>query len=382
MTQTQRRGAAVANLLTSRSRGVERTGDSEWSEVNRRINLGQVIPVISNSLRYDSIFSQLVEQVQPEDKEADPGGCNPPRAMAENILAQAWAGKIQYPLPDSQELPRVAQFNRSRSRDDEQAKVDFLEFLKESLLAYAENLGEDKSLLDELYARVQESSFSDLVQELEYPRFADGKEDPLRTLARLPLPIYVTTCYHDFIERALLAEKKHPVTQICFWSGQPLNVAPEHKVNKDFIPSADAPLVYHLFGYERYPTSLVLSEDDYLNFLVKIAQDTDVERPVIPMNLKSALSVSSLILLGYRLQDWDFRVLFRGIINAHQNASRGFSFLIQLDPDKQYNVENVGEARKYLETYFQPSQFNVAWGESDGFLARLWSEWNKWRQGQ
>ena len=57
MTQTQKRGAAVANLLTSRSRGTERSANSEWTELNRRINLGQVIPVISNSLRYDSIFS-------------------------------------------------------------------------------------------------------------------------------------------------------------------------------------------------------------------------------------------------------------------------------------------------------------------------------------
>ncbi|MBE0698447.1 MAG: SIR2 family protein [Anaerolineaceae bacterium] len=372
MTQTQKRGAAVANLLTSRSRGTERSADSEWTELNRRINLGQVIPVISNALRYDGIFYQLIEQARAAANEADPNGCASPVVnMAANILSQVWAGKIQYPLADTNELPRVAQFNRSRSRDDEQAKVDYLEFLKESLLAYAENLGVDKGVMDELYSRVQESSFSDLVQELEYPHFAEGKEDPLRILARLPLPIYVTTCFHDFIERALVAENKHPVTQVCFWSGQPLNISPEHKENKDFVPSADTPLVYHLYGFERYPTSLVLSEDDYLDFLVKVIQDTDVERPVIPVNLKSALSVSSLIMLGYQLQDWDFRVLFRGIVNARQNSSRGFSFIIQLNPDQQYEVENVADVRKYLETYFQPRQFNVAWGDVDQFLSRI-----------
>jgi hypothetical protein len=378
MTQTQKRGTAVANLLTSRSRGPERAVDSEWTELNRRINLGQVIPVISNSLRYDGIFAQLIEQA----READPENFQPGRVLAEGVLSQVWADKIQYPLPDKLELPRVAQFNRSRTRDDEQAKVDYLEFVKDSLLAYAENMGEPKKLIDELYSRIHESSFSDLVQELEYPRFDQGKEDPLRLLARLPLPIYVTTSYHDFIERALLAEKKQPVTQICFWSGQPITVAPEHKENKDFTPTAENPLVYHLYGLERYPTTMVLSEDDYLDFLVKVTQDTDVERPVIPVNLRSVLSVSSLIMLGYRLQDWDFRVLFRGIINPRQSASRGFSFIIQLDPDQQYNVDNAAEARKYLETYFQPRQFNVAWGDVDRFLIRIWDEWNKWRQGQ
>jgi hypothetical protein len=369
----QKRGAAVANLLTSRSRVQPRTGDSDWSEINRRIKEGRVIPIVSNGLRYDSIFAQLVQQASAADDGLSM------KLMAENLLSQAWAQKINYPLPDVYELARVAQYNRSLARDDEQSKVDFLQFLKESLLGYAENLEEDADLINELYARINESSFSDLVQELEYPKLESGQNDPLRILARLPLPIYVTTSYHNFLERALTAENRPPVTQTCYWSGpEPA----ESTVDPDYIPTPERPLVYHLYGLETAPTTMVLSEDDFLDFLIKVTQAVDVNRPIIPMRLRSALATSSLILLGYRLQDWDFRILFRGIINAGQTTSRGFSLVIQLTPDQQFNIESPGEARKYLETYFRPRQFNVEWGDTIGFLDHLWSEWNKWRQGQ
>lgn len=374
----QKRGAAVANMLTSRSRTQPRPGDSDWSEINRRIKEGRVIPIISNSLRYDSIFAQLVQQ-NAEAQQAEDYIGPAVRMGAENLLAQVWAEKVGYPLPDTHELARVSTFNRSLSRDDEQAKVDYLEFLKNSLLGYAENMGEDPDLINELYSRINECTFADIVTELEYPKLEAGQTDPLRILARLPLPIYVTTCYHNFMERALLSENRQPVTQVCFWNGsEPV----EGTVDPDYVPSPERPLVYHLYGLENHPTTLVLSEDDYMDFLVKVTQAVDVNRPVIPVRLRSALATSSLILLGYRLQDWDFRVLFRGIINAGQTSSRGFSLLIQLTPDQQYHIENADDARKYLETYFRPRQFNVEWGDTQRFLNQLWEQWNKWRQGQ
>jgi hypothetical protein len=52
----------------------------------------------------------------------------------------------------------------------------------------------------------------------------------------------------------------------------------------------------------------VLTEDDYLDFLVKVSWDNTV----IPPRIAEALTDSSLLLLGYHLQDWDFRVMFRG----------------------------------------------------------------------
>lgn len=375
MENRPKRGAAVS-MLTSRIRPAEREVESEWTEISRRIKDGRIIPVISNSFYLDAIFSALIDQAAPTGDSTQ--GCAV-KMRSENLLSQAWAEKIGYPLGDTYELARVAQYQRARSKDDEEAKVEYLDFLKGALLAYAENLGVEADLLEELYQRVNECTFTDLVQELEFPRREAAMEDPLRLLARLPLPIYVTTSPHDFMERALVAENKHPVTRHSYWYCDEASIPEEES---SFQASIDDPLVYHLYGVEKQPTSLALSEEDYFNFLVKVTQPVNTDRSSIPVKLRSALAASSLILLGYRLQDWDFRVLFRGLIHPEQAPSRGFSLVVQLDPDQQFNINNLQEARKYLETYFEPKQFNVEWGDTREFIAKLWNEWNKWRLGQ
>ena len=37
-----------------------------------------------------------------------------------------------------------------------------------------------------------------------------------------------------------------------------------------YEPTPEAPLVFHLFGLERFPETLVLSIDDYLDVLVRV----------------------------------------------------------------------------------------------------------------
>ena len=381
MTVARKRGAALSDLLSSKVKTHDRGENTFWSELNRRIREGTVIPVVSDSVRSESIFHLGTTNEGPADEAVD-ASSSQMYATTQNELARIWSGQIGYPLPDNHEMARVAQYNRSISDDAEHAKAGYIEFLKNTLLALAELQGVDPELLEELRIKANSSSFSDLVRELDYPQIPEGQIDPLRILARLPLPIYVTTSYHDYLERALEAEGKAPRTQVCFWVGELLNVAPEHETDYNFQPSPECPLVYHLLGHERYPASMAISEDDYLDFLVKVSQDSDSRNPVIPLYLREALAVSSLILLGYRVEDWDFRVLFRGIVNTQQNSLRWFSLIIQLTPDQQYNLDNVEQARRYLENYFGPLRFKVEWGNADKFLQRLWQEWQKWRQGQ
>jgi hypothetical protein len=304
-------------------------------------------------------------------------------------LAEVWAEQIGYPMPDKYQLARVAVYNRIKSVDEKLAKSKYLTFLKHYLLNIAMDDEDVADLARELRNQVDALSFSEIAYQLNYPRFADVRmEDPLRLLARLPLPVYVTTSYYDFLERALHSEGRPPRTQICFMFGEPSNVAPEHRPDPDIIPAPERPLVYHLHGFERYPESLVLSEDDYLDFLARVSEEsTDTKSPVIPLYLSGALADSSLILLGYRLHDWDFRVLFRGIIEAKPGAVRlrsakgRFGLAIQLDPMEQRGTINADEARHYLEKYFEPSMFIVEWDNVAGFIKRMYEKWNEWRKG-
>jgi hypothetical protein len=348
-----------------------------WSEISRRIEKQKVIPILANAVRNDLIFL-------PEDDGSQAAGSAPagdgPAATVDETLAETWAGSIGYPLEDASDLARVALYNRVKSQDTESAKIKYLTFLKNALLTIAKSDPRSAGVVEELEGQVQDLGFADLVQELGYPVFKDPlQQDSLRLLARLPLSIYVTTSYYDFLERAILKEGRTPITQVCFWSGDEAGLRPEHRLPPNFVPGPENPLVYHLFGLECYPQTLVLSEDDYLDFLVAMVQDTDAQNPLIPLYLREALAESSLVLLGYRLRDWDFKVLFRGIISAHSTALRPFGLIIQMKPEVG-GIANLADIQNYLKEYFGPAKFMVEWDSADDFIHRIWEEWNLWRK--
>ena len=89
-------------------------------------------------------------------------------------------------------------------------------------------------------------------------------------MADFDLPIYLTTSYHNFIEVALKRAGKEPRTEICRWH-KGLESIPSVFDDEDYEPTKDEPLVYHLHGSDLHPESLVLSEDNYLEFLVAIS---------------------------------------------------------------------------------------------------------------
>jgi len=258
--------------------------------------------------------------------------------------------------------------------------MEYLKLLNDSLLKNNENRTGFEDIVRMFQKGNQRLIFSDVVKKLEMPTFPDGREDPLRLLARLPLTTYITTSYFSFIEDALVAEGKKPRTQIWFWSGGKSAVKPEHLPDRDFVPDAMNPAVYHLFGLENYPKTLVMSEDDYMNFLMNSAVEIG-SQDVIPSSLTSALSDSRLLLLGYHVRDWDFRVLFRFILKFREREGVDPSIALQLMP----SLENKGFAEKsllYLDKYFLKHNFRVKWINTEKFIYELVDTWEKNTEGQ
>jgi hypothetical protein len=352
---------------------------TDRADLYRRIKEGTVIPILGNALRNDGIFDWYFAS----EAAADPLNVSS-HMTVDDHLAHTWASLIDYPLPDTTNLARVALFNRVRSKDDEEAKVNYLAFLKNTLLLVASNDSEVRDQVPSLQTQVESRTFSELATELDYPRLPPGKEDPLRCLARMPLPIYITTSYYDFIERALEAVDRPPITQICFWNSEPPLLETEHKTRHDLVPTVNQPVVFHLFGLERYPSTLVLSEADYLDYLLKLIEDTlttktNTSNPILPLYLTTAMKMSSLVLLGYRLQDWDFRVLFRLI---RQSTIRPYSLLLQMKPEQLARERGSSEeVRKYLEDFFR-GIFAIQWGDPDEFVYQLCAEYKKWIQAE
>lgn len=320
-----------------------------WDIITDQIYQKKFTPIISNQVINKSLFG---------DK---------------NIV-QTWADKIGYPLADSDNLTRVAQFLSVTQHDLSRAKSSYLQFLKRSLFDLAQEEAEtDQAFLHQVQGELRSLTFSELaIERLSQPDFKKESDNPLSILAALNIPIYITTSPHYFIEAALKATNKTPHTELYCWREElENNIPPECRTDLDFKPTINTPLVYHLLGIDDYPDSLVLTEDDYLEFLVNVTRDF-TKTDVIPSSVRTALSSWLLVLLGYDLHAWDLRVILQGLIKGKSRRPR--SFAIQLIPNEAPRIKNTEQFQKYLQDYFGQAQFDVYWGDSQNFMQTLWQK--------
>jgi len=293
--------------------------EKDWDLLLRRIKNGKCTPFLGS------------------------GACSEKISVSSQI-ANEWAREYDYPMEDSDDLARVAQF-----------------------VAVTE---EDKMFpRDEICNKITELS------EEVTPAYFETSDEIHGVLADLPLPVYITTTYDDLMERALESRGKKPIQEICRWNEYLMQRKP---TSSDFDPTPEKPLVYHLHGCYEIPESLVLTEDDYLDFLVAISKVQDL----LPPRIQEAFGGTSLLLLGYKVTDWDFRVLCR-ILDEYIGRSRSMGrkhISVQLVPG---NVSETHEekAQKYLDRYFEDLHIQVYWNDCCEFAAELKTRWEAFNRG-
>lgn len=257
------------------------------------------------------------------------GACVPalPTGFA---LATEWAQEHGYPLEDGHDLARVAEYIAV-----EQVPMAPKHAIRRKFL------------------------------EADPPAFDD--DEPHAVMARLPIPVYLTTNYVDYMAGALRHAHRNPRVDFCRWTSTPAVKNHPSQLPRTFVPSAAEPVVYHLHGHVDVPQSLVLTETDYVAFLVELAR-----RRLLPHQIEKALANSSLIFLGYGFRDWDFRVIFRGLVAA-QESVRELGVTVQLETDDD-------ASRRYLENYFDELDLRVYWGDARAFVRELSERWEKRRR--
>jgi hypothetical protein len=252
-------------------------------------------------------------------------------------LAQNWGQQHRYPLDDSGDLVRVSQYIAVK---------------------------EDPMWPKEEIAREFKKSGA--------PDFSNVLE-PHGLLADLPLPVYMTTNYDDFMVRALCYRKRAPVQSLCRWNKFLRDNVQSPFDKRSFEPTSANPVVFHLHGHCGVPESLVLTEDDYLDFLVNISSDPDL----LPARIQKALSGASLMFLGYAIMDWDFRVLFRSLVSYLERSLSRLHVSVQLAPGSpDMAPERKERAQEYLNKYFGKLQIQVYWGTCEQFTAELRKRWD------
>jgi hypothetical protein len=188
-------------------------------------------------------------------------------------------------------------------------------------------------------------------------------------LARLQLPLYVTTNYDDYLERAILSTGiREPSVDICRWNDRLADELPKYRRAE---PAPGAPSIFHMHGHMSRRNSILVTEDDYIDFTVSLAQRA-AKDPVIPHFVRRALGNSSLLFVGYSLEDWNFRVLMRHLMKQQKLLQHELygSLSIQLS-DEDMPLERRTRAEKFLEVYLSSSRIDVHWGHAGPFLEEL-----------
>jgi len=98
----------------------------------------------------------------------------------------------------------------------------------------------------------------------------------------------------------------------------------------------------------------------------------------VPPVVRSALANSGLLFLGFQLDDWNFRIMFRAILDQEGGRGRRSRYAhvaAQIDPEEGRILEPL-RARKYLESYFQQeAAISIYWGSPEDFARDLLERW-------
>lgn len=285
----------------------------------------------------EEVWSTLVDSVIE-------GQCTPflgagiawPHLPTGKEISRDLAREFKYPLKDPTNLARVAQYIATLHDPP-----------------YAKRRVRDR-------IRTRQKEFLDS-SELNFP-------SNYKKLANLNLPIYLTTNYDDFLTRALAADHRIPWVEPCRWNGQLQDELKGYPPDRQ--PSVEQPFVFHLHGELGRERSLLVTEDDYIDFTVSLGQQGDDS--VIPHWIRRALSWTTLLFVGYSLEDWNFRVLMRQLMKQ-QRVSRSeqpLSLSIQLS-DTDIPLDQRPKAERFLADYLGTSAIRIYWGQAEPFLTEL-----------
>ena len=278
-------------------------------------------------------------------------------------IACAWADEYEYPFSDKHDMTRVLEYI-SVSQGEDYPCYELLDTMKQMF---------NERLSEEMKADQEFDTLSELVDAIGWNELTtDDPNEVHKMLARLDLPLYLTTNYDNFLTAALSAQDKQPEREICRWNEMLDDLPSLFEDDPEYEPTPEDPLVYHLFGSDDEPDAMVMTEDDHLDFLVNIS--AEMER--IPHYIWAALANSSLMFLGFGLNDWGFRVIMRGLVATRQRRRRIKHIGVQLDP-RDVSVLDVEAAKVFLQQYFQNAEINVFSGSMEQFMAELREWWEE-----
>jgi hypothetical protein len=281
-------------------------------------------------------------------------------------IAQHWADMYRFPMAPHErgDLPHVAQFLAVKLDPNYPAR-ELTDYVQQELVKRYGPLSANGGGEVEQHVR-------ELAKRAGHEQRLRNEHDAYRVLAALPFPIYVTANPDNMLADALEEADKDPVVELCRWR-EDVDFESIWDREPSYKPSVKRPLVFHIFGQLRERDSLVLTEDNFFDFLLRI-NNPDWN---IPSAVRAAWSKNALLFLGFQTEQWSFRVLFRTIMGQSGGSlrNRKSHVAVQIDPEEA--TIDPPKAREYLEDYFNVAQIATYWGSTQSFIDELMFLWHQ-----
>jgi hypothetical protein len=151
----------------------------------------------------------------------------------------------------------------------------------------------------------------------------------VRALAELPFPLVITTNYDTLFERALSRAGKHPVVR---WY-DPIGERPTEGYTPGEEASREAPFVFKVHGDVNHQDSIVITDEDYIGFVLRMSTGERAGSHPIPQTFRYYFTLWPTLFVGYSLLDYNLRLLFRTLRWKLDTSERPESYSIDLRPD-------------------------------------------------
>ena len=213
-----------------------------------------------------------------------------------------------------------------------------------------------------------ENEVGSLIETVWRSRCAADSLEPHQLLVRMPFKAYISTNPDSLLELAFQDyartnknNQRHPIVWHCGKDGTNVRLAAG-------TPNIDHPLLAYVYGTLSQPDTLVLTEQDYYHHLINSA--TSGAASVRELN--RIFVNSSLIFLGFRLHEWDFRIFFRGLteLAGWQMHLRHRHVAVQIDPSSSGGLASIGEVRDFLRQLLGPN-IEIFEGSVEQFVQSL-----------
>ncbi len=320
-------------------------GQSEafWTALRRNIEDGECTPFLGPGVTADLL----------------PGA---------SALAWALAQLYKYPLSHAHDLARVGQF--VAVEDPTRLRKDLVIELKKGFRRHMNLRDEPENPDLGLAETISEENWSERILALR-------PDEIHHQLAKLNLPLYVTTNFDNFMTLALRSrrgedERDKVRREAIDWRQDVVRQA--GVPHSELVPplAEDEQVVLHLFGKEPDLLSMVLTEDDYLDYLTRIHADLDY---LVPTDIQLRMASTTLLFLGYELHDLSLKVIMRGLLPGMDWDGWGRKHVAVQVASPAADQASEKSVIDYFQKYFRGSQVDVYWGSAHQFVAELFNGW-------